>query len=140
QGVILTDLETAVREHADLVQQHFMTNCVPVDTDKYTALHAAFWSGGIFLYVPKGVEIADPILTQIWVDQPGAATFAHTLVIADELSNVRFVQELNSDGADPRPSLLHSISEVYAKNAAHVEFSNLQDLGQNVWHICNKNA
>lgn len=140
QGVILTDLETAVREHPELVQQHFMTNCVPVDTDKYTALHAAFWSGGIFLYVPKGVEIADPILTQIWLDQPGAATFAHTLIIADELSSVRFVQELDSDGADPRASLLQSVSEVYAKSAARVEFSNLQDLGQNVWHISHKNA
>ncbi len=60
RGVILTDLETAVREYPELVQQHFMTNCVPVDTDKYTALHAAFWSGGFFLYIPKGVEIEIP--------------------------------------------------------------------------------
>ena len=140
QGVILTDLESAVREYPELVQKHFMTNCVPVDTDKYTALHAAFWSGGIFLYVPKGVEITDPILTQIWVDQPASATFSHTLIIADEQSSVRFVQELDSDGTDPRASLLHSISEVYAQNAAHVEFSNLQDLGQNIWHITHKNA
>ena len=140
QGVILSDLETAVREHPELVQQHLMTNCVPVESDKYTALHAAFWSGGIFLYVPKGVEITDPILTQIWVDEPTSATFAHTLIIADEQSNVRFVQELNSGGADPRASLLHSVSEVYAKNAAHVEFSNLQDLGLNIWHISHKNA
>src|SRR6185437_7263830 len=121
-------------------QQHFMTNCVPVDTNKYTALHAAFWSGGIFLYVPKGVEIVDPILTRIWLDQPGSATFAHTLIIADELSSVRFVQELDSDDSDPRASLLQSVSEVYAKSAARVEFSNLQDLGQNVWHITHKNA
>lgn len=140
QGVILTDLERAVREYPELVQQHFMTNCVPVESDKYTALHAAFWSGGIFLYVPKGVEIEDPILTQIWVDEAGAATFAHTLIIADEQSSVRFVQELDSDGTDPRPTLLHSVSEVYAKSAARVEFSNLQDLGRNVWHLNHKNA
>src|SRR5690242_7757286 len=99
QGVILTDLETAVREYPELVQQHFMTSCVPVDTDKYTALHAAFWSGGFFLYVPKGVEIEDPFLTQVWIDEPGSATFAHTLIIADEQSSVRFVQELDSDFA-----------------------------------------
>ncbi|HEY0752860.1 MAG TPA: Fe-S cluster assembly protein SufD [Ktedonobacteraceae bacterium] len=140
QGVILTDLQTAVREYPELVQQYLLTSCVPFATDKYTALHAAFWSGGIFLYVPKGVEITDPILTQIWVDQPGAATFAHTLIIADEQSSVRFVQELDSDGTDPRASLLTSVSEVYTKAAAHVEFSNLQDLGQNVWHINYKNA
>ncbi len=71
QGVILTDLETAVREHPELVQPYFMTDCIPVDSNKYTALHAAFWSGGIFLYVPQGVEIAAPILSQVWLDAPG---------------------------------------------------------------------
>jgi Fe-S cluster assembly protein SufD len=62
RGVILTDLDTAVREYPDLVSQYFMTNCVPVSSNKYTALHAAFWSGGIFLYIPRGIEIEDPIL------------------------------------------------------------------------------
>ncbi|HEX7734593.1 MAG TPA: Fe-S cluster assembly protein SufD [Ktedonobacteraceae bacterium] len=141
QGVILTDLETAVREHPELVQPYLLTNCVAASTDKYTALHAAFWSGGIFLYVPKGVEITDPILTQIWVDQPGSATFAHTLIVADEQSSVRVVQELDSAGADDAgASLLTSVSEVFTKAAAHVEFSNLQDLGRNIWHINYKNA
>src|SRR5205823_241333 len=59
QGVILTDLDTAVRDYPELLQQYFMTTCVPVNSTKYTALHAAFWSGGIFLYIPKGVEIED---------------------------------------------------------------------------------
>jgi Fe-S cluster assembly protein SufD len=140
QGVLLTDLETAVREHPELVRERLMTDCVPVATDKYTALHAAFWSGGIFLYVPKGVEIAEPILTQIWVDEPGGANFAHTLIIADEQSNVRFVQEVNSLDASGPDALLDSIAEVYTLNAAHVEFSNLQDLGRNIWHITHKNA
>ena len=140
QGVILTDLETAVREYPELVKQHFMTECVPVESDKYTALHAAFWSGGIFLYLPKGVEIEDPILTKIWLDEPAAANFTHTLIIADEQSSVRFVQELSSAEGSESASLLHSVAEVYAKSAAHVEFSNLQDLGQNIWHITHKNA
>lgn len=140
QGVILTSLENAVQEYPDLVQQHFMTSCVPVESDKYTALHAAFWSGGIFLYVPKGVEIENPILTQVLLDEAGSANFTHTLIIADEMSSVRFVQELNSADEGEQASLLHSVSEVYAKSAAHVEFSNLQDLGPNVWHISHKNA
>lgn len=142
QGVILTDLETAVREHAELVQQHFMTSCIPVESSKYTALHAAFWNSGIFLYVPKGVEIEAPILTQVWEEKPGSAIFNHTLIIADELSNVRFVQELNSleENKGAAASFLESVVEIYTKNAAHVEFSNLQDLSQNVWHITHKNA
>ena len=140
QGVILTDLDTAVRDYPELVQQHFMTTCVPVNSTKYTALHAAFWSGGVFLYIPKGVEIEDPILTQIWIDAPASATFAHTLIIADEQSSVRYVEEHNSAFDGDQPSLLNGVVEVYVKNAAHVEFSNMQDLGQNVWTITNKNA
>jgi Fe-S cluster assembly protein SufD len=140
QGVILTDLDTAVRDYPELVQQYFMTACVPPDSTKYTALHAAFWSGGVFLYVPEGVEIEDPILTQIWIDAPASAVFAHTLIIADEQSSVRYVEEHNSAFDGDQPSLLDGVVEVYVKNAAHVEFSNMQDLGQNVWTITNKNA
>jgi FeS assembly protein SufB len=140
QGVILTDLDTAVRDYPEHVQRYFMTTCVPVDSTKYTALHAAFWSGGVFLYIPKGVEIEDPILTQLWIDAPASATFAHTLIIAEEESSVRYVEEHNSIFEGDRPSLLNGVVEVYAKDAAHVEFSNLQDLGQNVWTITNKNA
>ena len=140
QGVILTDLDRAVREYPELVQQYFMTTCVPVESTKYTALHAAFWSGGVFLYIPKGVEIEDPILAQLWIDAPSSATFAHTLIIAEEQSNVRFVEEHNSTFDGDQHSLLDSVVEVFAKNAAHVEFSSLQDLGQNVWTVTNKNA
>src|SRR6266704_958493 len=140
QGVILTDLDTAVREYPELEQQHFMTTCVPVESTKYTALHAAFWSGGVFLYIPKGVEIEDPILAQLWIDAPSSATFAHTLIIAEELSSVRYVEEHNSAFDGDQPSLLDNVVELYVKNAAHVEFSNMQDLGLNVWNITNKNA
>src|SRR5229473_6888657 len=140
KGVILTDLDSALREYPELVQQYFMTTCIPVETSKYTALHAAFWSGGVFLYIPKGVDIEDPILTQIWIDSPASATFAHTLIIADEQSSVRYVEEHNSAFDGDQPSLLDGVVEVYVKNAAHVEFSNMQDLGQNVWTVTNKNA
>src|SRR5437763_10866812 len=140
KGVILTDLDTAVREYPELVQQYFMTTCVPVESNKYTALHAAFWSGGVFLYIPRGLEIEKPILAQIWIDSPASAIFAHTLIIAEDESSVRFVNEYNSSFDDERPSFLDDVVEVYAKNAARVEFSNLQDLGLNVWNVTNKNA
>jgi FeS assembly protein SufB len=140
QGVILTDLDSAVREHPELVQKYFMTECVPVASSKYTALHAAFWSGGFFLYVPKGVEIEAPLLAQVWLDAANAAFFSHTLLIADEMSSVRFVQEYTSNVVQGAQALLSDVVEVYAKPVGRVEFSNLQDLGQNVWHITNKNA
>jgi FeS assembly protein SufB len=140
QGVILTDLDTAVREHPELVQKYFMIECVPVGSSKYTALHAAFWSGGFFLYVPEGVEIEQPILSHVWMDTPASATFSHTLIIAEEQSNVRFVEEYNSIIAGEQPALLSDVVEVYVKEQARVEVSNVQDVGQNVWNITNKNA
>jgi Fe-S cluster assembly protein SufD len=140
QGVILCDLDTAIQEHPELVRQHFMTQCVPVASNKYTALHAAFWTGGFFLYIPQGVEIAKPILAQVWLQQPNAAIFSHTLIVAEEQSSVRFVQEYNSLASSDVPSLLSDVVEVIARREAQVEFSNLQDLGRNVWNITNKNA
>src|SRR5579872_1225627 len=125
-GVILTDLETAMRDYPALVQQYFMTRCVPVDASKYTALHAAFWSGGIFLYIPKGVEIEKPILAQVWLDEAESANFVHTLIVADELSSVRYVNEYNSSVDSAQLALLSDVVEVYANDAARVEFSNLQ--------------
>ncbi|GAC1364485.1 MAG: Fe-S cluster assembly protein SufB [Ktedonobacteraceae bacterium] len=140
QGVILTDLDSAVREHPELVRKYFMTNCVPVSTSKYTALHAAFWTGGFFLYVPRGVVIEEPILAQVWLDQPSSAIFSHTLIIAEEQSSIRIVEEYNSNFAGDAPSLLSDVVEVFAGREGRVEFSNLQDLGQNVWNITDKNA
>ena len=140
RGVIFTDLNTAVREHPELVQRHFMTDCVPVERDKYTALHAAFWSGGIFLYVPQEVEIEEPILAQIWIDEPALAAFSHTLIVADTLSSVRYVEEYNSSFEGEQASLLNGVSEVFTKSGARVEFSNLQDLGHNVWNVTNKHS
>src|SRR6266567_279733 len=140
QGVILTDLDSAVQQYPELVQQYFMTKCVPVESNKYTSLHAAFWSGGIFLYIAKGVEIEQPILSQIWIDSPASANFVHTLIVADEQSSVRFVAEYNSAFEDEQPSILNDVVEIFAKNEARVEFSNMQDLGLNVWNVTNKNA
>ncbi|HCI81243.1 MAG TPA: Fe-S cluster assembly protein SufD [Ktedonobacter sp.] len=140
QGVILTDMETAIREHADLVQQYFMTDCVPVATNKYTAMHGAFWSDGFFLYIPEGVEIEAPFLAQVFVDAPDAAIFTHSLIIAEQMSSVRYVSEFSSNVSSEQASLVNDVVEVFAKSTAQVELSNLQDLGQNIWNITNKNA
>jgi Fe-S cluster assembly protein SufD len=140
QGVILTDLDTAVRTYPELVQKHFMTDCIPVATSKYTALHAAFWSGGFFLYVPQGIEIEAPILAQVWLDASSAAVFTHTLIIAEPQSSIRFVEEYSSNINAQQPTLLSDVVELYAQNEARIEFSNLQDLDQNTWNISNKNA
>src|SRR5258708_40136800 len=85
QGVILTDLDSAVQQYPELVQQYFMTKCVPVESSKYTALHAAFWSGGIFLSIPKAVDIEDPTPPPLCIYTPPPPTLAPTPLISCEL-------------------------------------------------------
>src|SRR5205809_7545960 len=117
-----------------------MTKCVPVESNKYTALNAAFWSGSAFLYIPKGVEIEQPILSQIWFDSPASATFAHTLIIAEEQSTVRFLAEYNSASEHERPPFFNDIVEPYAQTEVRVDSCKMQDLEQNVWNVTTQNA
>ena len=97
QGVIFTDLETAVREHAELVQQYFMTEAVPPGKDKFSALNGALWSGGTFLYVPRGVTVDVPLRTLYTLTAPGAALFTHTMVVLEDGARATFIEEYASD-------------------------------------------
>ena len=94
--MIVTDLDTAVREHPDLVQRYFMTEAIPVTYNKFTALHAAFWSGGTFIYVPKDVEVELPVQGVLYADAPGLGIFGHTLIVAEENARVTYVEEYSS--------------------------------------------
>lgn len=80
QGVIFTGLDEAVQEHSDLVRR-YLHQAVPPRHDKFAALHAAFWSGGTFLYVPRNVQVALPLQTRVYADADSPAIFAHTLVV-----------------------------------------------------------
>jgi Fe-S cluster assembly protein SufD len=136
QGVIWTDLPTAVREYPDLVQEHFMTEAVPVTTDKWTALHGAFWSGGTFLYVPPNVDVALPLVSVVWQELPQLAVFPHTLLVAGAGSRVTLVSELLSMGCDACPDTYHGgVAELYVGPGARVRYVNAQDLGRQVYDL-----
>src|SRR4051812_39252079 len=96
QGVIVTDLATAMREHEDLVRPHFMTEAVPANMSKFTALHGAFWSGGTFVYVPKNVTVGLPIHSVYWATTPRLGAFPHTLVVVDAGASLNLVDEYAS--------------------------------------------
>ena len=83
QGVIYTDMESAVRDYPEIVKEHFM-KCVPISDHKFVALHAAVWSGGSFVYVPKGVKLDIPLQSYFRLNSPESGQFEHTLIIVDE--------------------------------------------------------
>jgi Fe-S cluster assembly protein SufD len=139
QGIIFTDLDTAVREHGELVRKHFMTEAVTADYNKFTALNGAFWSGGTFLYVPAGVEVALPLRALYVLTTPGAALFTHSLLILERGSRVSFIEEYASEGID-RTSLNAGVVEMFVKDGAHLTFVTLQEWMGKVYDLSTQRA
>ena len=84
-------MDTAITEYPELVQKYFMTKCVPAQDNKFSALHGAVWSGGAFCYIPKGVKCDLPLQSYFRMEGAGEGTFEHTLIIADEGSDVNYI-------------------------------------------------
>ncbi|WP_027964333.1 Fe-S cluster assembly protein SufD [Halalkalibacillus halophilus] len=121
QGVIFTDIFTAMNEHSDLVQKHFMQEGVKVDENKMTARHAALLNSGIFLYVPKKVVVEQPIQVIFWQEDQEAAFFNHVLLVAEEQSEVTYVENYVSEN-DEEETVANIVSEVFAHDASKVSY------------------
>jgi Fe-S cluster assembly protein SufD len=132
QGVIFTDLRSAVRDHSDLVQKHFMTRCVPPSDSKFAALHAAFWQNGVFLYVPKGVVVAEPFRVIVSAALHGAAGLSHTLVVLDEGAQATLVEDAVSD-ATPEQGFSSRVVELILNRASVLHYVGTQRLGRAVY-------
>jgi Fe-S cluster assembly protein SufD len=132
QGVIFCDMETAVREHSDLVQKYFMTQAVRVDEGKFAAMHGAFWRGGTFLYVPKGVKAVAPLHSSLW--SVNGKTYTHTLVVLDEDSEAVFIDEYASHQSD-KPALHNGAVELIVGDRANLIYVGLQDFATNMWQM-----
>ena len=134
RGVILTSLREAVERHGELLRRLLATEAVPAEEGKFPALNAALWSDGIFLYVPRGVVLELPVRVTRWVGEAGAAFFTRTLIVAEPLSQVSYVDEVVSDDLSAQ-TLCSSVVEVLARDGAHVQYVSLQRLGQGAFHL-----
>lgn len=133
QGVLLMDLATAAREHGMLVESHLGRMLAP-DAGKFAALNGAFWSAGVFLFVPPRVRIDAPIRIIRWVEDGGLAYFPRTLVIAGEGSEFGVVEEFASPDLEV-PAFCNGAVEVFAAASAHVRYVALQHWGRNMHHL-----
>ncbi|MFC3210873.1 Fe-S cluster assembly protein SufD [Planomicrobium okeanokoites] len=129
KGVILTDIFTALREHGDLVKKYFMTNGVKADEHKLTALHAALMNGGAFLYVPKNVEVEEPVQVVFYHDDADASLFNHVIVVADTSSKVTYVENYFSTVAKSN-GLANIVSEVFAEDNAQITYGAVDVLAE----------
>jgi len=133
QGVILASLHDAVEQHPDLVREHLAVKAVPAEDGKFAAMNAALWADGIFLYVPRGVELDLPVRITRWLSESGAAYFSRVLIVAEETSQVSYVDEVVSDDFDAQ-TLTSTAVEVIARAGSRVQYVSVQRLGRNAFY------
>ena len=138
QGVIYTDMETAVREYGDLVKKHFM-KCVPVNDHKFVALHGAVWSGGSFVYVPKGVKVDIPLQSYFRLNSPESGQFEHTLIIVDECASLHFIEGCSAPKYN-KVNLHAGCVELYVKKNAYLRYSTIENWSKNMLNLNTKKA
>jgi Fe-S cluster assembly protein SufD len=133
QGVILLRLTEAAEQHPELVRRH-LGRAVGADFNKFAALNGALWRGGVFLYVPRGVSLPEPVRTGRWISRAGIAVFPRTLIVAEEGSHVAYVDQFRSPDFDA-PTLSCPAVEVFAGTGADVQYVALQEFGRGVRHV-----
>lgn len=138
RGVIFTDLDSAVREHPELVKRYLGAQVAPAE-GKFTALHYAFWSGGSFLYVPRNVEVEVPLQALTWADHRGLAVMPHTLVVVETGGSVALVDEFVSPD-DRAPALANGVVELSLGAGARAQYVALQRWGRSVFSFCHQRA
>ncbi|WML54633.1 Fe-S cluster assembly protein SufD [Neobacillus sp. PS3-12] len=136
KGVVFTDIFTAVREHGDLVQKYLMTQGVKMDEHRLAAIHAALINGGAFLYVPKNVEISEPIQAVYVLDDEKAALFNHVIVVAEDNSSVTYVESYISTVESN--SVVNIITEVFAGQNARVQYGAVDTLAKGITTYVNR--
>ncbi|HBI73471.1 MAG TPA: Fe-S cluster assembly protein SufB [Lachnospiraceae bacterium] len=138
QGVIYTDMETAIRDYEDVIRQYFM-KLVPPNDHKFVALHGAVWSGGSFVYVPEGVTVDIPLQSYFRSNSPGAGQFEHTLIIVDKGAKLHFIEGCSA----PRYHVtnLHAgCVELYVKEGASLRYSTIENWSRNMMNLNTKRA
>jgi Fe-S cluster assembly protein SufD len=134
KGVVFSDLHTALRDHEDLVRERLF-GLVPEDYDKFAALSAAAFSGGSFLYVPRGVAVEVPIQSYRWLDVAGSI-MPRTLVVVEEGATLTYIDEYASAGeASEEPAFSNGAVELFVGQGANVHYVSLQNWERNVLHF-----
>ncbi|HVK44202.1 MAG TPA: Fe-S cluster assembly protein SufB [Micropruina sp.] len=137
-GVIFLDTDTALKEHPELFQEYFAT-VIPVGDNKFASLNTAVWSGGSFIYVPKGVNVTIPLQAYFRINTENMGQFERTLIIADEGSHVHYVEGCTAP-IYSSDSLHSAVVEIVVKKNARVRYTTIQNWSTNVYNLVTKRA
>ena len=138
KGVIFTDTDTAVREHPDLLKEYFGSIISPTD-NKFAALNSAVWSGGSFIYVPKGVSIEFPLQAYFRINAESMGQFERTLIIVDEGAHVHYVEGCTAPMYSTE-SLHSAVVEIVVKKHGRCRYTTIQNWANNIYNLVTKRA
>ncbi|WP_130013884.1 Fe-S cluster assembly protein SufB [Serinicoccus sediminis] len=138
KGVLFLDTDTALREHGDLFREYF-GSVIPSGDNKFSALNTAVWSGGSFIYVPKGVHVDIPLQAYFRINTENMGQFERTLIIADEGSSVHYVEGCTAP-IYKTDSLHSAVVEIVVKKNAKVRYTTIQNWSNNVYNLVTKRA
>jgi len=136
QGVIFLDMDSGLREHPDIVRKWFCS-VVPLTDNKFAALNTAVWSGGSFIYIPKGIHVEMPVQAYFRINAKNMGQFERTLIIADEGSSVHYVEGCTAPTYST-DSLHSAVVELIALPGAHIRYSTVQNWSTNVYNLVTK--
>ena len=138
QGVIFTDTDTAIREYPDLVREYFAT-VIPPSDNKFAALNSAVWSGGSFIYVPKGVKVDFPLQAYFRINAESMGQFERTLIVVDEGAQIHYVEGCTAPMYTTE-SLHSAVVEIVVKKHARCRYTTIQNWANNIYNLVTKRA
>ncbi len=138
KGVLFLDTDTALKEHPDLFGEYF-ASVIPVGDNKFAALNTAVWSGGSFIYVPKGVQVEIPLQAYFRINTENMGQFERTLIIVDEGAHVHYVEGCTAP-VYSSDSLHSAVVEIIVKAGAHCRYTTIQNWSNNVYNLVTKRA
>jgi len=138
KGIFFSDMDTALREHPDIVKRYFGT-VIPPNDNKFAALNTAVWSGGSFIYVPPGIEVEIPLQAYFRINKENMGQFERTLIVVDEGSYVHYVEGCSAP-IYTTDSLHSAVVEIIAHKGARVRYTTIQNWSNNVYNLVTKRA
>ena len=135
-GVIYTNFDVAIQEYPELVKEYF-TKAVPLNDHKYIALHYALFSGGSFVYIPKGIKLDQPLQSYFRLNEKGAGQFEHTLIVVEDEASLEFIEGCSAPGYNEL-NLHAGCVELFVKKNAYLRFSTIENWSKNMLNLNTK--
>ena len=138
EGIIYTDMDTALKKYPELVKKYFM-KCIPINYHKFIALHTAVWSGGSFVYIPKGKKLKMPLQSYFRLNSPESGQFEHTLIIVEEGASLHFIEGCSAPSYN-KVNLHAGCVELFVEDNAYLKYSTIENWSKNMMNLNTKKA